>query len=83
MSTADDVLRGLLRGLSHRQVADELHLSVHTVSKHARALMHRYGATTDRGLVCLIWAQKCADLEAKLTRSQSVVAALDRRRRES
>lgn len=46
-----EVLRALIRGLTNRQIAEELHVSIETVRKHISHALRKTGATTRAGLV--------------------------------
>jgi len=49
-----DVLRLVARGLTSRQAARRLHLSVRTVDNHVQAVMRRTGAPNRTTLVLLL-----------------------------
>lgn len=46
-----DIVMAIARGLTNKEVADELGLSPHTVRAHVRLLFARYGVSTRAGLV--------------------------------
>lgn len=51
----ESVARGLMRGLTNKELAAELSLSAHTVKEYVRAIMAKYEATTRAGVVaCLV-----------------------------
>lgn len=49
-----DVLRLVARGLTSRQAAHRLHLSVRTVDNHVQAVLRRTGAANRTTLVLLL-----------------------------
>ena len=64
------------------KIARALGLRRSTVEHHLRALRRMHGAATTLELACIVWTQRCAELDARLSRSQATLAVLDRRRRE-
>jgi len=45
------IVNGLMRGLSNKQLAEELHLSEHTVKEYLRAIMLKTQTTTRAGVI--------------------------------
>jgi DNA-binding CsgD family transcriptional regulator len=57
----ESVARGLMRGLTNKEMAVELQLSVHTVKEYVRAIMTKYEATTRAGVAaCLASSSQSA-----------------------
>ncbi len=50
----ESVARGLMRGLTNKELAAELSLSAHTVKEYVRAIMTKYEATTRAGVVACL-----------------------------
>jgi DNA-binding CsgD family transcriptional regulator len=53
-----DTLRGLARGRSEKQVADDLHLSPHTVHEYVKALYRHFGVQSRSELLALCLANR-------------------------
>lgn len=60
-----EVLHLIPRGLNHRQIGDQLHISSHTVSQHVRSLLRKYQARNAAQLVSLYYQQQPTVLPTK------------------
>jgi DNA-binding NarL/FixJ family response regulator len=49
-----DVLRQVARGKTNRQIAEELHVSPHTVEKHVGSLLRKLGVSSRTALLAFI-----------------------------
>jgi DNA-binding CsgD family transcriptional regulator len=55
-----EVTRLVLRGISTREMADDLHVSAHTVQGHLKAIFAKVGVSSRRELVAQLFLQHYA-----------------------
>lgn len=73
--TIDQVLALILKGYTHPEIAEALHIAVHTASHRVSDLCRIHGVTSSRRLQAKFYA----DLQARHARSQSALACFERR----
>jgi len=64
----EDVLRGICRGLTNQEIADQLHLSIDTVKHAVSALLRKLEARDRTQAVVIAFRNDLVDLPAKLPR---------------
>jgi DNA-binding CsgD family transcriptional regulator len=72
-----EILELLLAGATQPEIARQLHLSIHTVSHHARWLAHRAHLPTSARLVSSIWARRVAERDATIAEQTARIAELE------
>jgi hypothetical protein len=73
------VLAGLMEGETQTDIARRLHLSPHYVSHLARSLMLDHDAVSTATMVAVLWAARCAVLEARVADRDATIVALQAR----
>lgn len=58
-----DVLMGLVHGLSNKEIADTLHISVHTVISHRKNITYKTGIRSQSGLTIYAISKKIISIE--------------------
>ena len=57
----EDVLRGLCKGLSNQQIADQLHLSIETTKHYVTALLRKLDAKSRTQAVLIAFQRNLVD----------------------
>jgi len=58
-----DVLKHLVHGLSNKEIADQLNVSIHTVISHRKNIAHKTGIKSQAGLTIYAISNKFIDIE--------------------
>ena len=66
----EDVLRGLCRGLSNQDIADQLHLSIETIKHTNTALLRKLGAKNRTQVILIAFRNNLVDPPIPIPRWQ-------------
>lgn len=58
-----EVLKQLVQGLSNKEIADQLNISIHTVISHRKNIVHKTGIKSQAGLTIYAISNKIIDIE--------------------
>jgi DNA-binding CsgD family transcriptional regulator len=61
-----DVLKHLVQGLSNKEIADQLNISIHTVISHRKSIIQKTGIKSQAGLTIYAISSKIIDIEGYL-----------------